>query len=83
MSDTVVGGAGSGSLDCLQSKVRKFWGGSVAADGRCAHPEFVLLQAEGVEQRRKLDVELARPDNTSEHRSGYRYALFTSDTECE
>lgn len=59
MSEAVVGSAGSGSLACLQSKVRIFWPPSVA-DGWCVHPELVLLQAERVEQRRKLDVELAK-----------------------
>jgi hypothetical protein len=43
----------------------------------------VLLQAERVEQRRKLNVELAKPDNLSEHRSTYECLLFTSDIECE
>jgi len=42
------------------------WERPMMADEDGAHPELVLLQAERVEQGRKLDVKLAEQDNTSE-----------------
>jgi hypothetical protein len=69
MSVAVVGSAGSGSLACLQSKVIIFWGGQRAhrqAWG-VAYPELVLLQAERVEQRRKLNVELNKGQITHQN----------------
>ena len=62
------GGKRGFRIACLppekSQKKKKVLGGGPAAKrgrvGRCAHPEFVLLQAERVEQRGKLDVKLAR-----------------------